>query len=172
MKRHGPHEADVKNATTALCEANSDWNEAKFVEICIGETTEDSPEDGSPGRRSGGDRVAPSATDRNDDVATWVVLWPGCETNPAVCPEYMRSIVGRSARPKSVERKSDGRSGLYFIESAYIVKKSYNHTFDPRRYRPSCEETDTITCKRITVEVYSGNSAGCDSSLFRFLGTK
>lgn len=29
---------------------------------------------------------------------------------PALGPRYMLSIVGRSARPKSVARKSDGRS--------------------------------------------------------------
>ena len=70
MKRQGPHDADVKNATTTRCEARMDWNEDKFVETCIGETTEDNPEEGVPGRRTGGDPAAPSATDRNSDVAT------------------------------------------------------------------------------------------------------
>lgn len=83
-----------------------DWNEAEFVETCIGETTEDSPEEGA----AGGDTVAPSAIDRNNDVAVWGVLWLGDKPDSTVGPEYMRSIVGCSARPKSVERKSDGRS--------------------------------------------------------------
>ena len=70
IKRHGPHEAEVKNATTTRCEANIDWNEAKFVETCIGETTEDNPEDGGSGRRTGGGIVAPSAMYRVNDVVT------------------------------------------------------------------------------------------------------
>lgn len=69
MKRQGPHVADVKNATTARCDANRDWNEAKFVETCIGETTEDSPEEGGSGRGKDG-----AAADRDNDVATWGVL--------------------------------------------------------------------------------------------------
>lgn len=71
---------------------------------------EDSPEGEDSGRRGGGDTVAPCAVDRNSDVAVREVLVPGGEAKSAVGPEYMRSIVGRSARPKSVERKSDGRS--------------------------------------------------------------
>jgi hypothetical protein len=74
MKRQGPHVTDVKNATTARCDSNIDWNEAKFVETCIGETTEDSPEEGESGRGRDGDTAAPSATDRNNDVATLGVL--------------------------------------------------------------------------------------------------
>jgi len=104
MKRQGPHVADVKNTTTARCDSNIDWNEAKFVETCIGETMEDSPEGEDSGRRGGEDTVAPCA------VAVREVLVPGGGAKSAVGPEYMRSIVGRSARPKSVERKSDGRS--------------------------------------------------------------
>lgn len=92
-----------------------DWSEAEFVETCIGETTEDSPEEEDPGRRTRGDPVAPSDTDRSE-VATWEVLWLEDEPSPVVCPEYIRSIVGRSARPKSLERKSDGRSTIHVIE--------------------------------------------------------
>ena len=110
MKRQGPHVADVKNTTTARCDSNIDWNEAKFVEMCIGETIEDSPEEEDSGRRGDGNTVAPCAVDRNSDVAVWEVLVPGGGAKSAVGPEYMRSMVGRSARPKSVERKSDGRS--------------------------------------------------------------
>jgi hypothetical protein len=84
--------------------------------MCIGEMTEDSPKEGEPGRRTEGDAVEPSAADRNDDVATWVVLWPRDWAESDVGPEYMRSMVGRSARPKSVERKSDGRSTMHVTE--------------------------------------------------------
>jgi len=110
MKRQGPHVADVKNTTTARCDSNIDWNEAKFVETCIGETMEESPEEEDSGRGGDGDAVAPCAMDCNSDVAVWEVLVLGGGAKTAVCPEYMRSMVGRSARPKSVERKSDGRS--------------------------------------------------------------
>ena len=74
--------ADVKNATTVRCDSNIDWNEAKFVETFIGETTEDSPEEGGSGR----DIVAPSATDRNDDAATWGLLGPEGGVKPAAGP--------------------------------------------------------------------------------------
>ena len=47
--------------------------------------------------------------DWGNSAAAWEV--PGDAVETAVDPEYMRSMVGRNARPKSVERKSDGRSG-------------------------------------------------------------
>ena len=121
MKRQGPHAADVKNATTARCEANIDWNDAKFVETCIGETTEDSPEEGGPGRGTG-DATAPSAVERNNAAAR-EVFWLGYGVNSAAGPEYMRSIVGCSARPKSVERKSDGRSAMRATQLVWLTKK-------------------------------------------------
>jgi hypothetical protein len=108
MKRQGPQVAEVKNATTARCEVNIDWNDAKFVETCIGEAMEVSPEVGGPGFRTG-DAVV---VDRDNDVDTPEVLWLVDGNDSAVGPEYIRSIVGRNARPKSVERKSDGRSAI------------------------------------------------------------
>ena len=63
MKRQGPHVADVKNATTARCDSNIDWNEARFVETCIGETTEDSPDEGESRWERDGEVVEPSAMD-------------------------------------------------------------------------------------------------------------
>jgi hypothetical protein len=111
MKRQGPQVADVKNATTARCAANIEWNDARFVETCIGETTEDNPGPGGPGRRMG-DSVEPSCTDRDEDAATGEVLRFGDMFNSVVGTGCMRSITGRSARPKSVERKSDGRSAM------------------------------------------------------------
>ena len=86
MKRQGPHVAEVKNATTARCDFNIDWNEAKFVETCIGETTEDSPGEGGSGWGRDGDTVAPSTADRNNGVATWGVLGLGDEAKPAADP--------------------------------------------------------------------------------------
>ena len=70
MKRQGPHVAEVKNATTARCEANIDWNDAKFVETCIGEATEDSPGEEESGRARDGDTTARSAADRDNDVTS------------------------------------------------------------------------------------------------------
>ena len=113
MKWQGPHVVDIKKATTTRCDSNIDWNEAKFVETCIGETTEDSPGEGESGRRRGEDTAARSAADRNNDVAAWEVFGLGDRAKSAICPEYIRSMVGRSARPKSVERKSDGRSVIH-----------------------------------------------------------
>jgi len=127
MKRQGPQVADVKNATTARCVSNMDWNEAKFVETCIGETTEDSPEEGGFRWGTDGDTVAPSAPDRNNDPATWGVLGPGDGAKPAVGPLYMRSMVGRSARPKSVERKSDGRSASAVSRDEYKLPKTLRY---------------------------------------------
>jgi len=86
MKRQGPQVADVKNAKTARCDSNIDWNEGKFVETCIGETTEDSPKEGESRWRTDGDTVAPSATDCNSDAATWGVLGLGDGAEPAVGP--------------------------------------------------------------------------------------
>jgi len=107
--------ADVKNATTARCDSNIDWNDAKFVETCIGETTEDTPREGRSGRGRDGDTAAPSDADCDKDVGTWEVLGPRDGTK-SVRPGYMRSMVGRSARPKSVERKSEGRSAINITE--------------------------------------------------------
>ena len=89
MKRQGPHVADVKNTITAQCDSNMDWNEAKFVETCIGETMEDSPGGGDSRRREDGDAVSPCATDRNSDVVTWEVLVSGGGVKSAVGSEYM-----------------------------------------------------------------------------------
>lgn len=120
--------ADVKNVTTARCDSNIDWKEAKFVETCIGETAEDNPGEGDSGPRGDGDTAAPCPTDRNSDVATWEVLVLGGGAESALGPEYIRSMVGRSARPKSVERKSDGRSEKMLQdeqESRKILEQSY-----------------------------------------------
>lgn len=78
--------AEVKKATTARCDANIDWNEAKFVEICIGERTEDNPEEGESWRGRDEDAAASSATDPNNDVATWGVLGLRDEVRPALGP--------------------------------------------------------------------------------------
>ena len=109
MKRQGPQVADVKNATTARCEASMEWNDARFVETCIGETTEDNPGPSGAGRRVG-DTIEPSCTDRDEDAATGEVLRLGDVPSSVIGTGCMRSITGRSTRPKSVERKSDGRS--------------------------------------------------------------
>ena len=69
---------------------------------------EDNPGEGNSGR---GGNEASCAPDCDSGVTAWEVLVLEDTVETAVDPEYMRSMVGRSARPKSVERKSDGRSG-------------------------------------------------------------
>ena len=68
----------------------------------------------------------------------------------------MASIVGLSAAPNGVERKSPGKSvTIYNVRILYLFsKKKKRSTFDPRGYRSAGEKADAVICERVAIEVY------------------
>jgi len=90
-----------------------------------------------------------------------VVVVPGL-VEPVGRPN-MASIVGRSAAPKGVERKSEGKSdhvnirltmGVYRRRAGNGAREK--RAFDPWRDRSSCQKPDAIVRERVAVEVYQG----------------
>lgn len=125
---HGPHVADVKNTTAALCVCSSPCSEDGFVHMWMGPATVELPGAGERGREVGADRepveyaCAATAWRSADasaglgeaDAACWSAFGEGAMGGVGAAPGTGRrniaSIVGRRAAPKGVERKSEGRS--------------------------------------------------------------
>ena len=145
------------NRATAARWAFKKWlNDAGFVMMCNGPVKELVARVEGPGWLPTCEATACSIA-----LASWgswglAVVGVGVAT-PGEGPRNMASIVGRSAAPNGVERKSLGRSLISCEYSTLDEMVEEMLTLDKWRDTLSSQKSDAIVSERIAVEVYWSN---------------